>query len=584
MNNKVKVKWIVMACLLLVGWYSVFMLPYHVPAGECNSSLSYAVGFSNKACVLVLFLLVLAMTAYRWVFHSGVSAKLSPGTGEWPVLVWFSLVFTGLVVLIGYGAPSMDTVFGESYYFVKRVELLWGGMKPYTDVEFVYGPLMIFIPAVMSVFSSVDQGYLAALVMVHLVSLWLVYFVSVRIGGGVVVFSVACLILLGGVLSMGLQYTGLRYVLPYAILLHVWNKDGGAVKSLMFSLLAMAVSPETGFTTIAGLAVMHGVKGRNGVVPAVATLCALPVGMLVFPSGYLSNLSSYLKGVGTFPVEPTAFVLMFMAAFVIAVPRMLVSVMVTSGKDKALWLGLSAVCVLFSVPALGRCDGGHVLFNGLGTVMLALVFVGESRWRGLALAVSLTVGVWLLGMSAVRMAPAVSYAVNGLNGMRGSVDTSVPPLVAELRLDTYAKVGVPFGAEDSVERYLRRAGRCEYGFFVGCYDFIMADSVAVDRKMKSLSKADVLLVPVDVFQFRNGKSVDVFFKSDTYRVSMEKGQSGFLTSLQLYPYRLKYVNSPYIPHTELMKRIAEEYYPFAKSGGFYLMTRNIPYSGQIPAM
>src|ERR1035438_9166862 len=69
-------------------------------------------------------------------------------------------VWLTLVTLASLRAPMSNAI-----YFVNRLFCLQDGLKPHQDFEFAYGPLMLYIPAILRRWTglSVNAAYLLAL-------------------------------------------------------------------------------------------------------------------------------------------------------------------------------------------------------------------------------------------------------------------------------------------------------------------------------------------------------------------------------------------------------------------------------------
>lgn len=123
--------------LILVAMVSV---PYLFPA-PLSISRSYIAGFSNRVMMLILFI------------GTGILALWTRGRiGSWGTenkpLTWRSLAVALSVsfafCLRCFGWFPLTLPGGEGQYFANRVQLLAAGALPYTQFEFVYGPLLLY--------------------------------------------------------------------------------------------------------------------------------------------------------------------------------------------------------------------------------------------------------------------------------------------------------------------------------------------------------------------------------------------------------------------------------------------------------
>ena len=128
-----------------------------------------------------------------------------------------------------------------------------------------------------------------------------------------------------------------------------------------------------------------------------------------------------------------------------------------------------------------------------------------------------------VGLAAINDQDQVKPLLRTLAGTPMVID-SKPPLVADLKLEDYAAIAMPVCLDLATRRWLVETGR----FVPQCHpDYVNVFSPAdLDKKIKGLSKADVVLVPDWVASLRQ-MSDDDFRKAreqlmDTYDRGMPK--------------------------------------------------------------
>ena len=117
----------------------VFLVPYLIPVGQ-SISLSYVVGFSNRAAVI---LFVLGTVAFA-IFSRGELGVTTPADRQLPVshlVSAMTLTFVLGVLKIRSGFPL-----GEALFSIDRMQMLASGLRPFRDFEFPYGPLQLYAP------------------------------------------------------------------------------------------------------------------------------------------------------------------------------------------------------------------------------------------------------------------------------------------------------------------------------------------------------------------------------------------------------------------------------------------------------
>lgn len=600
-------KYLSLAFLSATAWYLVFKLPYSFPPSQPVTSNSYEVGFSNTVAVLSVLILICLFYGWRVMFRSSVADVSSAFRSEvsesvdgdgrigLEILALFAVVYAGLSLLIAHYIPYLDC-YGESQYFVGRMDLLLRGIHPYRDVQFVYGPLFIYLPTAVARIGSVwgwsiEQSYVGFLLVTHIVGLGALYYFINQFKGNVrhkvMVFSLISLTFIN--YTLGLQYTLIRYFLPYALLFCLQSNfekfrlepARGVRKTsalaFSFALVALLLSPEVGLVYICAQAVfLWQARGRGW--PLVATFLPVPICLVLFSPHYLMSVLAFGGGVANFPVVPSLFILFYLGTLFWMVPLLLRAAREEARTQvSALILGVVVLIIGFIPGALGRCDPGHVVWNGAAAMAVSLIVCGRLHFRkgSLYIAGYMAISVYLLGVDQlIHYKGNIDPVLSAIGGHPVYAEEKTPPLVAELKLAEYKSIMTPMGIDRDVERYLRKTGQYQPAYYNDM--IVMATPRQVVKEIQALQKAQVILVPANIMQFKNGKQVEAYLMSEGFWRSQESSQRSFLSGLHLMPVDYRIVRTPYSAYCELAKYIAANFTPVRSGGGYMLMTPN-PY-------
>ena len=373
------------------------LIPWLLPVQEAQSE-SYALGFSNQgflACLLVLFI----GPAY---FHNRFMGGFSPegsakGWNETGFDYAASTKSLRSMGIICFGACATFLLansrnlagYGESEYFLLRSALAEAGKVPYRDFEFAYGPLLVY-GVVLLKWLGCSAGFALAFLMIaeSAIGYLAFYYVTAtlfgkeRAAGRLMFFAVALATCLSP-LTAGQNFTFLRFASALAFGCYVLPRPDsqrieayGVLSGLVF-LLGWLVSPDVGLAGAIAFGMVVTMLSRRRFICGVGVAASL--GLAVFCSplvrGSLDVALQFAQGGDNFPVFPS-----------IHIALMFVSVLLSTAyvakrsvrEDPIGWL-----VFLYSLgllpAALGRCDIGHVVFNGFGFVLLAGKCLIESQ-------------------------------------------------------------------------------------------------------------------------------------------------------------------------------------------------------------
>jgi hypothetical protein len=123
------------------------------------------------------------------------------------------------------------------------------------------------------------------------------------------------------------------------------------------------------------------------------------------------------------------------------------------------------------------------------------------------------------------------------------------------------KVGIPFGADIGIERFLK----LQKNFGIIYNESPIPEWYApkdIERAARECLGFDLLLIPESMIQQSSG-SIDI--------PSYQKGISEFLSGLLLYPVHSIVKNAPYLPEVELTRALLATCDPIGKMSGYILM-------------
>lgn len=301
---------------LLVGGFGVFLLPYFFPPQEPTSgSQSYMVGFNNRVAVLATLATVgvfcLRSLWWRQWSPEPVDAMIlgkrrrgrpSPSMPK-SVLVLLIAVHAALASFFYGCVPALDS-FGEATTLMPRIVMgLEHRLLPFRDISWPYGLGLYYLPQgfilVGAWFGATPAlGYFLCYVSCASLGLWALFYVvdslRIKVAMRVVIFCILALTV--DDISMGLQYTLLRFVTPFALALWIHRgivnaTAGGERRSpwwacaaaFLATLVVVSISCEVGIAYAIGQAAYffhHAWFGRRGALGGLSGKPCQLVGVL----------------------------------------------------------------------------------------------------------------------------------------------------------------------------------------------------------------------------------------------------------------------------------------------------------------
>lgn len=514
---------------------AISFLPYLIPSAPTASD-SYLFGYNNRAGIL-LFLVLVAIGA---IWTKGLNLRFLPRGPSAPVSVEvliFSLVSVACGCAIMYVFAGRYEGFGESFYVIDRAWLVAEGKAPFRDVEFAYGPAMVYGPVILhSIFSiSVAQAYYIFWAGSYLLGTCLLFkavnMVDYPSPSKPAIYFFLFLTGLFSIVRMGTNYTYLRFVCPlfFVLVLQKWLREGAGkwgvrllVGCLGFAAILLALSPETAIAFAFACMWLVALSREEPVARRAATIALLLAAFLALFWGakrfhILDTLLADGSGAISFPIMMAPHILVFFAAVFVCSCYVYLRIRDRGIDDNT--IGLIGYSVPMVAAALGRCDPSHVFWNGMAIFLASMFYLSHHRvaWRASKTAFLLFVFL-LPNMSELSLFLPQLRAVRFLNE-HGEVPADKGD-VAALYPGWSGDFFAPFGYRpNGFGTY--RSGRVSYGRFEDVID--VSSPRAVDEKVAEIREhLDwALIVPYDY---------------ELYCQVNPTKERHYLTVLMLFPY------------------------------------------------
>ena len=522
--------------LLLVSY-----IPTLIP-GNFVASESYIFGYNNR----IGFGLVLLLTGIGAILFRN-PRRLFPLVEDsnpvHPATLWTCI---GLILAAGIGMYFLTSRlgnFGESTYFINRIELLSRGLRPYRDFEFAYGACLIYVPLFLSrlLHLSIPNAYYLFWILNLGLGTWFLAEVINRIDypgrHRRAIFLAFFIPTLVGVLFVGVNYTCFRFALAPLLAIAVYrtiqegrlqSQIAGSLLAPFFTLLLLLVSPEIAVAFALGISAfmlmfyLHSARKRWLFFYLVMLLL---LGLLMAAANHFQifeTFKSFATGGFNFPIIPSPSILLFLFCIFICARLALYAV----SRDG---FGSNYVCVLLVAlpllaPAFGRCDPAHIFWDGLAILLLGFLWAsGDLRawkWFLASFAVIFIIlsslsGLWLyrgeLGRTSVNLIVSQINSSAWLNGeVTHLMSRRFGDQAAKRKIDKFRLLAQQDASKDMVELPLQLNGVAEapfgytpshnptsldFGYYFGLDNVL--DPKEVTRKITELEQASnrELLVP-----------------------------------------------------------------------------------------
>lgn len=539
--------WGIRLGILLATCLGVFALPFLFPAPYFQGvSASNLAGFNNTVASMaaagmgtLVFFLALKWPQISDLDRPGLdrdasvkgdeAARSEQGRLSRPLVAAVVLLWGGAVLLFGVQIIRLGTRYEYDWgYFLNRISVHHDfGRKLYTQMEFAYGPLLLYdsiaTRTILSPFHvSPTWAYLVTLVLETMIGLLLVAYVIEHLPMSMRWKTIIFLLLSAGMVvgNMGPNYTFVRFASPLAFLVvAAQRRQPWAAALWIFSgeALCLGLSPEIGFaffvSSFAFASYRCFTQGRKWVLGVAAPVVSATGFLLFAGRPYLERVGMSAHGLYSFLVEPIPFILVFLFGLVWLVPGCLARFFRQRQPEAPMLAALYVVSLALLPAAFGRADPGHVYWNGLSIFLLSAVAISsKSQRQQIIWGVCLTVVfLWMLSINRhlnwFELKPVLrSEALicrDVLEGRRPSTERddnqgfNLQNLQAIVGHDPVATPEeVPLSVEDS----LRGSGQYTPSFYN--FSFNLFDAAAETRQIQEFNQSKWALIPAgEAYQF-----------------------------------------------------------------------------------
>ncbi|RAZ43937.1 hypothetical protein DP176_02940 [Polynucleobacter paneuropaeus] len=358
-----------------------------MPVKEAASD-SYALGFSNKTFfICTLFLYITPVFFYfRFVSnYQSIQNSLRAPIREYAI----AHKYMQNVGLIGYVLSILFLIvasknlegYGEAEFFLLRSALVAAGKIPYIDFDYCYGPFFIYS---LSFLRSIglSAGFSEALLVTaeSILGYASIFYIVRAVFGQyqsaarlvfMTLFLATCLSALVG----GQNYTFFRFSTVLALacfIINLKNSKFIEVYSLLSGvifILGWIISPEVGLAVGVAFAIVTTLRSKHTLISTFGAIISLFTAFFcdkIILQSYAS-LFQFAQGTFNFPGFPSFHILLlFLSIFLSTAYIAKKSVK----ENPVAWL-LFVYSIGMLPAVLGRCDSGHVIFNGFGFFILA---------------------------------------------------------------------------------------------------------------------------------------------------------------------------------------------------------------------
>jgi hypothetical protein len=386
---------------LLVALYAVVSLAaiLYVPyffSPRPSASDSYVFGYNNR--IGVALLLLFSIAGAIWTKGCGLNLRSAAATKNISfrtLWVCVGITLTGCCIAMILYAGRFGGML-ESSYEIDRVWLLSQGKAPYVDFEWPFGTSLLYGPLWLShlLHLSIPQACNLFWMLASVAGIGLL-FAAVNLVDYPSEHKTAIFLLfyagtLTSILEMGTHYTLVRYACPLLFILILYKvgsrgerpgaqiraQTGAAILALCFTACLLLLSPEMAIAN-AFACVLLFFPRRSAVspIPMRPTLYLSILAGLVaifgfaFKAHVFDTLLASGGGADSFPIPFSSAVLFFFAVVFFCACAIVERWSQPTLNDNSVALILVSIPLL--AAALGRCDPGHMLFNGMGLILAA---------------------------------------------------------------------------------------------------------------------------------------------------------------------------------------------------------------------
>ncbi len=601
--------------ILAMASVLIFSLPWRMPVRSGVESDSVTFGFSNAAATLavaatlvVLFLRRLLLPRIATATGDRFLTLVVPRSRALPLeqFVLACGIAVSWSVVIGWWSLSPSAYFGESAYFLTRLDMMTLGKLPYRDFDYGYGPALLWLPFLIHRAAggllAIDTAYIITLLLHFALGLLATASILRRLAleprQRIAILVFVALSTLN--IMLGVIYTPLRFLYAlWGILLfdaaQRWGSNrAGWLAAFLVPLGGMLLSPEVGVVSVIACLTWLATAawcGKTSFAPrATAIVAAALIFWGLFGAEMLRFIAVFGGGAFNFPLIPTPYAICLLGLAFGLLPAMAAAGIHVASDASPILVSLVVTLGMFLPAAFGRCDPAHVLFNGLGLIVIGLAANASParRWQGAATALAATVIVGTYAASTWNfVGPDVSRSLGYRKLIKEnraeleSIDARVLreivnrdarfdwgkrlPFAADLtELLRYETIGTPLTCHEDVERFLKITGRYVPAYHVPPYGG--ATNIAdVERRVAEALGNEILLVP--------GWFTDVHEPQD--REILRQRAELFLGTLIVWPLHLpKPVREAWNADVTTLQRLSRDYSPEGRFRDLLILRRN----------
>ena len=604
-----------LAVLLPISYFLIFILPWHMPVKGPVDSQSYVFGFSNATAHLGLALTLGALFLARLLTPPLNSSDrllfrgllISPARRSKGLLITLLACITLTLFIVGGWWHLLPFgFFGESAYFLTRLDMMTMGRIPFRDFDYGYGPAMLWIPFLLSKASlgliKIDTAYILTVLLFFALGLLAMESILRRFG---ISDRARGILLLFGTLAtlnimLGVMYTPLRFIYPLwaMLILHESLRSSDAHKGWIaaFALpfAGFMLGPEIGLVTcigsLAGILWCLRTGDPQLASRSLAVLAALAGCLGIFGPSYFKMILFFGGGAYNFPIFPAPYILSILLLGCWVLPRLGAAGLTGNDNHAPLCVSLLFSLGLFLPAVLGRCDPGHVIFNGIGILIFglgAVIYEGRRRWMIVIAAAALIVfttnqiAFWNHYDGLIMNALSTRQAIEAHQSEISVAEWLVQDRLAKepnhdrfrwskrlpfspdlLELLKYPSIAVPRSGSEDIDRFLKVSGRYYPEYHVPPFDGTFTPDT-VDQKINGIKECNTLLVPISMMGVENPINTELYAKS----------WSLFMSRLFLYPVDKVSKNTPFIQDEIIASFIKKNYAPIGQFRDYILVSK-----------
>jgi hypothetical protein len=487
----------------------VFFVPYKFSVPP-TISLSYIAGYNNHAAIMLFFLGIVAFA----VFTRGQLARMD--TADTPLSAT-TLFVSLLVVLLLCIARIVSVLHGavaqELFYNLNRQQMLAYGHTPYTQFEYLYGPLLLYPGFLLARLFHVAQstGFFISWTLQWLLGtalLWAVirgFDFPIRFRPFLYVWFLGSQC--AAILLLGVNYTPFRMDSAAFLVFftyRTWKKTTSPWKMAAFGIFAFVIALGTSMDQALGVGA--GIAGFLFLLALTTRRKSLWPAFLLFLAGcgiffalanhvrMLLSPQSFAAGGLNFPLLPSPINCILLFVYVVAIT--LLYRRLRNGQIDTVITPLVLAGIAMLPSALGRCDLGHLsaATPAYLTGMAAIVAMPTIRKSWFALCIFF---LYLLPPAlALRGTPFGHHLKASLfhHSAPGTVvedapirsaPVDVPASVFATTLPSDLPCNRPYFVPFYVPWMIAYNPRCiDTGYYLGIYD--LSTSQGIERKVDEL--------------------------------------------------------------------------------------------------